>query len=58
MHLSPLPIAGVLLFLYTYYLRADTEMTGEFPNRFKKYSKHYYLCILEVMQPSIIMATC
>lgn len=58
MHLSPLPIAGILLFLYSYYLRADTEMKGEFPNRIQNYSKHYYLCILEVMQQSIIKAAC
>lgn len=58
MHSSPLPTAGILLFLYTYYLRTDTEMKGEFPNGFKKYSKHYYLRILEAMQPSTIKATC
>lgn len=33
-------------------------MKGEFPNRIQKYSKHYYLCILEVMQQSIIKAAC
>lgn len=33
-------------------------MKGEFPNGFKKYSKHYYLRILEAMQPSTIKATC
>lgn len=49
MHLLSLPIAGIVLFLYSYYLRADIEMKGEFPNRIQKHSKQRYLCILQVM---------
>lgn len=56
MHFSSLPVALILLFLHSWNLRADTDMKGEFSNHIEKYSKHYYLSILEVMQQSTIKA--